>query len=478
MTEDLLLDAYARVSRLGDARQRSTQGQVADCVAIVKSRGARVGEIHVDEGRSAWRPNVRRPAWDRMMDRLERAATGGVIVFDLARFSRRPIEGERLITLADRGLVVLDSEGEYDLTSASGRKAFRDQLAAAAYESDRLSTRVKRGKKLKSERGESNRGNRPYGYGMDWQEIPDEAEIIRELVRRLLAGEAINELTRDLNARQVPSRGNSYWTNAGIRQLVLRPSVAGLAAYRGTVTGELVGVTPIVPRDQWERITAMFAARGRGRPPSSLYLMSGIIECGLCGTTLNGIPKQHMRPYPDGEVRRHYYCHLRDGVHGGCGRTSVDMRDTDSIVRLLVANILADPRHASAIAAAEELARDQARSLDTEIEEAEQVATELAGRLGRGEITLARFDATMTPLDRRLADLRRRRAELTDSRSASDGAPLGMSLAKILRAWDGGTTHTRRQQVRQALRGRRIVVAEPVVGRLRSDPTGRVEIPD
>lgn len=152
------------MSRLGDDRQRSTGGQVEDCEARIEERGAQVGEVHVR--RSAWNPRVKRPAWERLMSRLEAGATGGVVVFDMARFSRRPIEGECLILAAERGLVALDSEGEYDLTTANGRKTFRDQLNAAACESDRLSTRVKRGKRVKATRGEPNHSWRPYGSGV------------------------------------------------------------------------------------------------------------------------------------------------------------------------------------------------------------------------------------------------------------------------------------------------------------------------
>lgn len=78
------------------------------------------------------------------MTRLESGAAGGVIVFDTARFSQRRIEGERLIFAAQRGLVILDSEGDADLATVNGRKTFHDLLNAAAYESDRLSTRSKR----------------------------------------------------------------------------------------------------------------------------------------------------------------------------------------------------------------------------------------------------------------------------------------------------------------------------------------------
>jgi hypothetical protein len=64
------------------------------------------------------------------MDRLERGVSGGFIVFDLERFTRQPKDGERMIELAVRGLGVLDSESEYDLTTPNGKKAFRDAINA------------------------------------------------------------------------------------------------------------------------------------------------------------------------------------------------------------------------------------------------------------------------------------------------------------------------------------------------------------
>ena len=81
------IDIYARVSRLVDDRQRSVQGQVEDCTVRVLDLGREIGQVHIDSGRSAWNPKVKRPGWDRLMRRLEAGETGGVIVFDLARFS-------------------------------------------------------------------------------------------------------------------------------------------------------------------------------------------------------------------------------------------------------------------------------------------------------------------------------------------------------------------------------------------------------
>src|SRR5258706_574977 len=138
------VDIYARVSRKGDKQQRSTSGQVGACRAVLAERELAEGETFVDDGKSAWNPKVTRKDFARLMARLESGASAGVILFDLERFTRQPYEGERLIAAAERGMLVLDSDAEFDLTSASGKKSFRDAMVAAAYYSDRRSDWLRR----------------------------------------------------------------------------------------------------------------------------------------------------------------------------------------------------------------------------------------------------------------------------------------------------------------------------------------------
>ena len=112
-----------------------------------------------------------------------------------------------MIDLAARGLLVLDSESEYDLTTPNGKKAFRDAMNAAAYYSDRLSTRVQRGLRLKAMAGDPNGSARRFGFEEDRVTVrQDEADIIREMTNRVLAGEALLQLVADLNARGVRGR--------------------------------------------------------------------------------------------------------------------------------------------------------------------------------------------------------------------------------------------------------------------------------
>ena len=171
------------------------------------------------------------------MDRLERGVSGGFIVFDLERFTRQPKDGERMIELAARGLGVLDSESEYDLTTPNGKKAFRDAINAAAYYSDRLSTRARRGKRLKAMSGEPNTTTRPFGFEDDFVTVREaEAEIIRELTRRFLAGETQNALVRDLNARGILTSKGNPWTVRSLQRLLLRERNCGRILYTDTET--------------------------------------------------------------------------------------------------------------------------------------------------------------------------------------------------------------------------------------------------
>src|SRR6266702_251394 len=175
------VDIYARVSYLkrNEKREPPFEGQVAVCRIRLAELGLEQGKVLIDPGRSAWNPAVKRPAWDELMDRLERRVSGGMIVFDLERYTRQPKDGERMIDLAATRLLVLDSESEDDLRTPNGKKAFRDAINAAAYYSDRLSTRSDRGKNLRALGGAPNGGHRPFGFDSDLITVrEDEAAVL------------------------------------------------------------------------------------------------------------------------------------------------------------------------------------------------------------------------------------------------------------------------------------------------------------
>jgi hypothetical protein len=136
--------------------------------------------------------------------------------------------------------------------------------------------------------------------------------------------------------------------------------------------------------------------------------------------------------------------------------------------------ILSDSRHAGAIESASRELEDAAARLDLAVAEAEAVAEALADRLGRGELTLSRYEVATRPLDERIAKLKAERAALGD---AAPGALRQPGWEHWHRRWDEADTAEKRELLKMALRGRHLVV-DPASHKQaeRSDITRRVRI--
>jgi DNA invertase Pin-like site-specific DNA recombinase len=457
------VDLYARLSRAVNGDWINVDEQEEMGRADLERRGIPVGEVFKDNSKSAWNPKVERPDWDVLMHRLESGVSGGVWVLDLTRWTRKVMEGERLVQLAARGVRVMSNSGEYDLTTADGRKAFRDAIVTAASESDKISERTRRGKARRAKRGRSNGGTR--GFGMPgnlpkpdgWEpgdprervsdeQLERERDIIRECYRRLLAGESLNGLVRELNERRVvTSLGHTRWYTVTLASSLQRASLAGLMEHRGEVIGVLAGVEPVVSREEWERLRALFAARRRGRPVER-HRLGGLVYCGVCGNTVSGQPRHAMKPYPDGAVRRVYNCAARPDRPNACGRNVIDARVLEEAVARAVKNRLGDPRRADRIAAKLAVARQERSRIEAEIAFLEGEADKLAAKTAQWGVD--RVDAQMQPLLRRIAEQQSALARIDEPENAHAAA------ADAARAWDeaeaAGDMRTMRAMIKRA----------------------------
>jgi hypothetical protein len=147
----------------------------------------------------------------------------------------------------------------------------------------------------------------------------------------------------------------------------------------------------------------------------------------------------------------------------------------DTAAEALAIEILADSRHCDAIEATAREIESEAARLDLAIAEAERVADALTDRLGRGEITLSRYDIAIGPLDERIAKLRTGRDALGDP--SPKRTPRG-SREHWQRRWDAADQKEKRELLRMALRGRCLVVgpASKDSPAERTDVTRRIKI--
>jgi site-specific DNA recombinase len=310
--------------------------------------------------------------------------------------------------------------------------------------------------------GEPNSSTRPFGFEEDRVTIrEEEAAIIRDFASRALAGEALVSLADELNTRGIQSAQGNPWKNTTLKKMLSRPINCGRITYKSDpdtgaplVVGRLPG-EPILSEEVFDQLCSLFAARHLGRP--TRYLCASLAVCGACGFPLHGRARKDLRPYPDESVRRHYWC---NATVGGCGQTSIDQRALDKAVEALVVEILSDRRNTAAIAAAaEEFASETAR-LDLAIAEAEDVATALSDRLGRGELTLSRYDVAIRPLDQRIAKLKAEREAFASPGSGPVAkVPVEATREQWRRRWDAADDKEKRELLKMGLHGRHLVIA-------------------
>lgn len=354
---------YTRIS-MDDGSTLGIQRQAKDCIALASERAWIVSRVYVDNGVSA-STGGSRPEYDEMLQAIREGRHDAVIVWDLDRLHRRPAELEEFIELADRyGIQLASVDGDVDVSTAQGRFVARVKGALARAEAESIGRRIRRKQLELAEAGVvGNGGIRPFGYTEDRMHIVvHEAEVIREVARRVLDGDSLRGIARDLDRRGFATVRGRAWSTRSLRDILLRPRTAGLRQYQGRVIGEAVWPA-ILDRDTWEAVSAILESPAR-RPPGMTnvrrHLLSGIVSCGVC--------RKPLVSHHDTKAQRaylSYVCRER-----GCGKVRVSARYLDDAVTRLVLDKL--ERDAAAPIGSQDVAQldGQIQAVEARLEQA------------------------------------------------------------------------------------------------------------
>jgi DNA invertase Pin-like site-specific DNA recombinase len=416
---------YVRISQDRNGDELGVDRQRQDCERLAKRRGWKIGEVFVDDDRSAYSGKPR-PGYDRLLDAVKDGTIGAVVAWHPDRLHRSPRDLEDFIDVieASGAAVATVQSGELDLSTASGRMVARVVGAMARHESEQKSERICRQREQMATQGRPHGGRRAFGYDKSGTTIIDaEAKLIREAVARVLAGESLRAIATDWNDRRIASSSGREWTIVSLRSMLTGPRLAGLRVHRGEVVGN-GSWQAIITRAEHDEIRALFGnprVRRVGRPATSL--LGGILRCACGARMVHSIRS-------DGA--RRYVCQAQPGKDG-CGRVAIQAERTEQTVTDDVLRHLDGPG----------LARMRATpkgSPGREIPELEERLGDLAEMFGVGEITKAQFLRAKKPLDVRLA-----RARNALDANASCAALAPFRDAKQLRdEWEGLGTERQR----------------------------------
>lgn len=397
---------YTRVSADRSKRARSPEEQEAEIRAVCERNGWPIAEeVLSDNDMSASRrARKERPAYKRLKEILR---PGDVLVTWASSRAQRDLEAyvELRRLCADRGVLWCYSGRVYDLTERGDRMATGFQAIIDEDYTDAIQEAALRAQRANAITGVAH-GKIPYGYkglrnpdtGKIEKRVPHEtqAPIVREMVRRALAGEPIYAIAMDLNRRGVPTAKPSRgWTASSISALVKRPTYAGLRTHHGEVTST-GDWEPLISREDHDALISLMADAGRithsGVEPK--YLLSGIAVCGVCaartaaGEENPGRIRRTSGKYPKYSCVK--FCVSRRQPLVDLVVEEVLLRKLETVVSV---DELADPEQGAAL--------EEARTLRKRLEEAVDQFTE-------GDLTavsLARVEARLLP---RIKELERK----------------------------------------------------------------------
>lgn len=434
---------YCRISRdkagggLGVARQER------DCRDLAERLGAEITAVHTDNDLSAYSGKPR-PGYRKLLEKVRTGAVDVVICWHTDRLHRSPVELEEWITAAEMHGVSVHGvkAGKVDLATASGRAIARTLGAWARYESEHRAERVRSQKAEAVRDGKWRGGRRPFGYEADGVTVREaEAEIVRDLTDRALAGESIHSLSRDLNTRGVTTSTGGTWKPPEVRRLILRGRNAGFierSHHNGAQT-EILGPASwpaIVDEARWRSARRLLTAPGRrqARSADEVWIGSGIYVCGRCGDLMRsgGTPGRR-----DGQrvTLPAYRC--RSGSHLTRVAGPLDEFVTDVVLERL-------SRPDARLLLAPQSRRVDLEKLHAERAELEGGLADLARMVMRRKITEQQADAA--------TDEARAEIERIDGQIATAGEVSALSgiadAADVRAAWEAAPVSRRKAVVR------------------------------
>jgi DNA invertase Pin-like site-specific DNA recombinase len=251
-----------------------------------------------------------RPGFREILDDITTGRVNAMLAEDLDRVVRDPRDLEDLLdACAQRKAHARSLSGSLTLTEGgteAERSMARVMVAMANKASADTARRVAEGRERNwgaSYQG----GRRPFGYAVAKDTthlkrtlmiVPDEAELILKWADQILNQDVSRKaILREIRENDIPSASGGEWNGKTLKQVLTKPTVAGLAAYKGQL--KPAPWPYILEKDIWERLceklSGPLADTSSGNEPK--WLLSGIAKCGICqdGTTVRATGSGTLR---------------------------------------------------------------------------------------------------------------------------------------------------------------------------------------
>lgn len=282
---------YARVSTEEQAvHGLSIEAQTEALQEWAKESGHQVIGTYVDAGISARKPAKKRPELQRLLGDVQ-AKKGDLVVFTkLDRWFRNIAEYYKVQEILERFHVDWRTIHEdYDTSTASGRLKINIMLSVAQDEADRTSERIKAINEMKRQKLQPLTGESPFGYKIENKQFikdPENEEAVAAFFERFLA-------TGSMAAART-----FVLENFGVSLNYQKAhKMLDMPCYYGHYFGVDGMTPPYISKEDFQKIQSMRRRIVRKTEKNRVYIFSGLISCGECGTRMGGRVNTNQESY-------------------------------------------------------------------------------------------------------------------------------------------------------------------------------------
>ena len=317
--KQLRVAAYCRVSTKEEEQASSYEAQCEYYTdKIMSNKDWTMAGIFADEGITGT-STKKRTEFLRMIRQCKQKKIDLILTKSIQRFARNTLDCINYTRiLRQLGIGVLFEKENINSLPPDSEFMITMYGAMAQSESESISGNIRRGKQMHAKVGTLKIPcHWLYGYKKDADDkfciIPEQAEVVRELYRRYLAGASLRDLKNWLEANQIKTvLGTEEWSVASIRSILTNEKYCGDVLLQKTFCADVISKKvvknvgqlaqyympdhheAIVSRETYQAAQAEMARRGALRSDSkqavtgrscytSKYALSDRLVCGECG---------------------------------------------------------------------------------------------------------------------------------------------------------------------------------------------------
>jgi len=312
----LRVAAYCRVSTADEEQIKSYDSMVKYYTDLIKKNPDwKFVEVYADKAstgtKAETRENFQRLIADCMAGKIDM-----VIAKSLSRFARNTLDTLKYVRQLRTKNVAIYFEVEKINTIKDGEFLLTILSSVAQQEVENTSAYVKKGLKMKMKRGElvGFQGCLGYKYDIETKTISvdeTEAETVRYMFERYVAGAGSTMIARELNEQGIMTIRGNPWTSSSVMGVINNEKYTGDILLGKTFTVDPITKRrldnlgeedrffiknhhePIISHETFEKAQALRERRNGGRQHhveigkrekySRMFAFSSLIECGFCG---------------------------------------------------------------------------------------------------------------------------------------------------------------------------------------------------